>query len=346
MSFSTALQRQSHGWIFFQSTLAILLIGIIDSITGYQVSFSLFYGVPIFIVAWYCDKKLGFLTALLAGITWWWADAKAGHLYIHTWLEVWEAFVRLGFFVFVSIGSSALKAQRDITAARITLLEHTQRLEHEIIGISEREQRRIGQDLHDGLCQYLAAVGCAAASLKSDLQALKLSQEAEVADELTLLLRDAVVQTRNLARGLVPVQMVEAGLACALEDLALSVARLLGIQCSFESSGSAIVHEESVAGHLYRIAQEAINNATKHGGASQIDISLTVTGGITTLRIGDNGAGISNTATDHSGMGLNIMKYRARLSGGELRIEEPPEGGTVVACIVWPRAQELHARAA
>ena len=346
MSFSTVLQRKSHGWIFFQSTIAILVIGIFDSIMGYQVSFALFYGVPIFIVAWFCDKKLGFLTALLAGLTWWWADAKSGHLYIHTWLEVWETFMRLGYFIFVSVGSSALKAQRDITAAKIALLEHSQRLEHEIIVISEREQRRIGQDLHDGLCQYLAAVGCVAASLKSDLEALRLTQEAQAANELTMLLRDAVVQTRNLARGLVPVQMVEAGLACALEDLTLSVTKLLGIQCSFQSSGPAMVHEESVAGHLYRIAQESINNATKHGGATRVEISLTVAGGVTTLRISDNGAGISKTGTGRSGMGLNIMNYRARLSGGELRIDEPPQGGTIVSCIVWPRSQELHDRAA
>ncbi len=346
MSFSKTLERQSHGWIFFQSTIAMLVIGIFNNIAGYQVSFSLFYAVPIFIVAWFCDKKLGFLTALLAGITWWWADARSGHLYIHTWIEVWATFVQLGFFVFVSIGSSALKAQRDITAARITLLEHSQRLEHEIIGISEREQRRIGQDLHDGICQYLAAIGCSAASLKSDLQNLNLLQEARVADELVLLLREAVVQTRDLARGLVPVQMVEAGLACALEDLTLSVSKLLGIRCTFHSSGSAIVHEEDVASHLYRIAQEAINNATKHGQATDIAISLTVAGDTTTLRIKDNGAGISKTTTEQPGMGLSIMKYRARLSGGELSIEEPPEGGTVVCCVVWPRRSHLHERAA
>ncbi len=345
MSFSTALQRQTHGWIFFQSTVAMLVIGAFDNIIGYRVNFSLFYGVPIFVVAWYCDKKLGFLTALLAGLMWWWADAS-GHLYLHTWVEVWETFVQLGFFIFVSIGSSALKAQRDTTAARITLLEHSQRLEHEIIGISEREQRRIGQDLHDGLCQYLAAIGCSAASLKSDLQNLNLPQEAQVADELVLLLREAVVQTRDLARGLVPVQMVEAGLACALEDLTLSVTKLLGIGCTFESIGSAIVHEEDVASHLYRIAQEAINNATKHGKASNIAVSLTVVGQTTTLLIKDDGVGISKTATDRTGMGLSIMKYRARLSGGELNIEEPLEGGTAVSCTVWPRQQDLHERAA
>ena len=132
-------------------------------------SSSSFMAIPIFVTAWCCDKKWSILIALLAGIVWWWADFAAGHPYLHNWHEAWETFVRLGFFIFVAIGSSALKRKRAVVEARIALLEHTQRLEHEIIGISEREQRRIGQDLHDGLCQYLAGIGCAAASLKGDL---------------------------------------------------------------------------------------------------------------------------------------------------------------------------------
>ena len=92
--------------------------------------------------------------ALLSGITWWWADFASGHPYLHNWHEAWEVVMRLGFFIFVAIGSSALRARRDIAKARIALLEHSRRLEKEIVTISERERGRIGQDLHDGLCQY------------------------------------------------------------------------------------------------------------------------------------------------------------------------------------------------
>jgi signal transduction histidine kinase len=186
--------------------------------------------------------------------------------------------------------------------------------------------------LHDGICQYLAALSCSAASLKSDLEARHLAAEAKVADDLAGYLRNAVVQTRNLARGLVPVQMDEAGLNSALEELTASVTRLLGIRCVYESTGEPLIRDNSVAMHLYRIAQEAINNATKHGKATDVLVSLIENGGATTLRIADNGPGISKTATGSDGMGLGLMYYRARLVGGELRIEEPPAGGTVISC--------------
>jgi signal transduction histidine kinase len=320
-----------------------LIIGLIDYVTGYQVSLFIFYGIPIFLAAWGCDKKVATLMALIAGIIWWWADMQAGHPYLHNWHEGWETIVRLGFFLFVAIGSSALKTQRTLLEARLALLEHTQQLEHEIIGISEREQRRIGQDLHDGLCQFLAGIGCAAASLKGDLAKLRLNAEAEVADELATLLQDAVVQTRNLARGLVPLKMNEVGLTSALEELTVSVTRLTGTQCLFESTATAVTLGDSAAMHLYRIAQEAINNAIKHGKARRIVVSLGAGG---SLRIADDGVGIPKTLGVSRGMGLNIMKYRARLSGGELRIEKQQNGGTLVSCIIRPPQAELHERAA
>jgi signal transduction histidine kinase len=346
MSFLKLFHRQSCAWIFNEMIALTLVIGFIDYITGYEVSFFIFYAVPIFVTAWICDKKLSFLIALIAGIIWWWADLAAGHPYLHNWHEGWETIVRLGFFIFVAVGSSALKTQRAVVEARLALLEHTQQLEHEIIGISEREQRRIGQDLHDGLCQFLAGIGCAAASLRGDLEKLQLTAEANVADELATLLQDAVVQTRNLARGLVPLKMDEVGLAPALEELTLSVTRLTGTQCIFQSSAGTLTVDDSVAMHLYRIAQEAINNAMKHGKARRITVSLGGNDDAATLRIADDGIGISKAPGVSRGMGLNIMKYRARLSGGELRIEERTGGGTLISCSVCPQQPQLHERAA
>src|SRR5437764_14914506 len=113
--------------------------------------------------------------------------------------------------------------------------------------MSEREQERIGQDLHDGICQYLAALSCSAASLRSDLERDKLRAEAAVADELAERLRDAVVQTRNLARGLVPVHMDEAGLPAALEELTASATRSFGIRCIYESAGAPLIQDNAMA---------------------------------------------------------------------------------------------------
>jgi signal transduction histidine kinase len=346
MRFATLFQRQPPEWIFAEAATLLFPIAFYDYSTGYEVSLGILYCVPIFLVAWCCDRKAGVLMALMAGITWWWADVQAGHPYLRSWLEGWEVLVRCGFFVITAIGTSAVKQQRDASASRIALLEYSQRLEREIIGISEREQERIGQDLHDGICQYLAALSCSAASLKNDLEGHHLAAEAKVADELAGFLRDAVAQTRNLARGLVPVQMDEAGLASALEELTASATRLLGIRCVYESRGAPLIRDNAVAMHLYRIAQEAINNATKHGKAANVRVSLIDDGRETTLRIADDGRGISKTVKGCDGMGLGLMYYRARLVGGELQIDEPPAGGTVISCGVPLQQEEWRQHAA
>jgi signal transduction histidine kinase len=346
MRFVTAFQRQQRGWIFAEAVTLLIPIGLLDYSTGYEVSLRLLYCVPIFLVAWFCDKKSGVLMSLLSALTWWWADVQAGHPYVQNWLEGWEVFVCFGFFIITAIGTAAVKQQRDASASRIALLEYSQRLEREIIGISEREQERIGQDLHDGICQYLAALSCSAASLKSDLERRQLEAEARAADELAGFLRDAVVRTRSLARGLVPVHMDEAGLPSALEELTASATRLFGIRCVYESAGAPLIQDNAMATHLYRIAQEAINNATKHGKATNVLVSLTEDGRATTLRIADDGTGFSKTATEGDGMGLGLMRYRARLVGGELRIEEAPGGGTVISCGIPLQNEEWSQHAA
>lgn len=335
MKIFALIQRQSKAVLLTEAILLVLLIGTIDWCSGSEMSLSLFYGAPILGAIWFCDRKSGLLIAILCGITWWWADILAGHLYSTAWLSIWEPAARFVYFGFVAIGGTALKEQHDAVSARIALLEHSQRLEREIIEISEREQRRIGRDLHDGLCQYFAAIGCGVASLRSDLLQRDLPDEAAEAAELAELLNDGVVQARELARGLVPVHMHMggAGFAAALEELASSVARLHNIECVFESEGEAGLGGPSAATHLYRIAQEAINNATRHGRAQRIRIVLRGSGDSATLRILDNGLGMAGTSFAGEGLGLNIMSYRARLIGGNLAISQPPEGGTVITCV-------------
>ena len=345
MSVFKPFSRQHPTQIVAEMIGVLLGIGMIDYATTYQMSFFLFYGAPIFAVAWYCGRKSGVLVALIAGIIWWWADRESGHPYFYNWIEGYETAVLLGFFLFVAFAGSALRAKSDEANARIALLEHSQRLEHEIVNISEGERHRIGQDLHDGLCQYLAALACAATSLRDDLEKLRLPDEAKAAGELATLLRDAVVQTRDLARGLVPVHLDEAGLVLAIEGLARSVTRLQGINCTFESNGIVTSYEDQAAMHLYRIAQEAINNATKHGKARNIAISLDARKDLTTLRIADDGTGISKAKPKKGGMGLNIMSYRARLTGGELTIREAEGGGTVVVCSAPSEQCKIHENA-
>jgi signal transduction histidine kinase len=324
--------KQSSRAIFVESLLFAIGVGVLDYVSGYEVSMFVFYGIPILAVAWWCDRRSAFALAAVCALLWASADALTGHFYRHEWIRVWEPLARFGYFGFVAGAGSALKRQHVAVQSRIALLEHSQQLERQIIEISEREQRRLGRDLHDGLCQYFAAVGCASASLRSDLATAGMTEEAAVAAEVTELLEQGVGQIRDLARGLMPVQMYEAGLAAALEQLAASVSRLQNTTCRFQQEGQVRVEVSSVAIHLYRIAQEAIHNAIRHGRAHTVEISLQKNGSTGMLIIQDDGCGLSRAPARSDGMGLSIMEYRLHLIGGDLEIDEPKMGGTIIRC--------------
>jgi signal transduction histidine kinase len=331
MSLSKTFSQQSPRWIFVQMLAALVFIGVLDYWSGFEVRLLPFYAGPIFVVAWFCDRKLAMLTALLAGalsLTADWLDADPD---LRGYTQIWEVIRHFGSGVMVALVGFALRGKRDIAVGRIALLEHSQRLEREILRMTDAEQRRIGQDLHDGLCQYLAALSCSAASLHGDLEELNLTSEAAAAGELAILLQDAVVQTRDLARGLVPAHVAQVGLSLALESLTQSVTRLQGVNCTFEAKGGKNFNDFT-AKHLYRVAQEAISNATRHGKARNITVSLEAVNGLATLRILDDGVGFAQSKVNGSGLGLNLMRYRARLNGGELSIEQPAAGGTLILC--------------
>jgi len=334
MRFSKAFARQPPGWIFAEMVVALLIIGFVDFSTGFQIRLLPFYCGPIFIVAWFCEKRLGVFIACIAAIVSLTADWFDHDPDLRGWSQPWEISRHFASCLAVALVGSALRTKSDIAAARIALLEHSEQLEGEIVNISETEQRRIGQDLHDGLCQYLAALSCAATSLRDDLQELTLTEEANRAGDLAAQLREAVVQTRDLAHGLAPAHVSQLGLSLALGSLAQSVSRLHEVNCTFAFQGDDSNCDERIATHLFRIAQEAINNATRHGRAHNIAIKLEALDNSLTLSIHDDGIGIANSSS--TGMGLAVMRYRARLSGGDLTIEQPIGGGTIVSCTARP----------
>jgi PAS domain S-box-containing protein len=212
-------------------------------------------------------------------------------------------------------------------------MDVTQRrtLEREILEASEREQRRIGQDLHDGLGQQLAGISLKSKALETQLAASSFP-EAAMAASISALLGDAIGQARALARGLQPVELGAGGLAAALELLASRVRELFGLECVCTCDASALVYDDGAAGHLFRIAQEAASNAAKHGRATRIDIGLAGTGASVELTVRDNGTGFREPPAGHEGMGLQIMHYRERMIGASLDIWALPEGGTLLAC--------------
>ena len=213
-------------------------------------------------------------------------------------------------------------------------ISYKRQLERELLRISEQERRRIGQDLHDGLGQMLTGIGLIAQNLARSLEKKGIPEAPDVA-EIARLVKEADQQARNLARGLVPIEFHSNGLSIALERLAANATHMFGIPCTFEEVGDRVhVYDSAMATHLYRIAQEATNNAAKHSEANQIKMLLAAGQGQLRLRVQDNGKGIPNRQSDSVGMGLNIMKYRAQMIGAALDLRTSPSDGTVITCTV------------
>src|SRR5262249_14797122 len=273
-NFTKNFARQPRALIVAEMAAALLVIAAVDFVTDDTIRLGLVYAVPIFGLAWFCGRKWGIAAAVSTSLIWWYVNWSTGDPILHSSSEAWETSRHFAFFLIVAWVGCTLRKKSDIAADRVALLEHSLRLEREVVNISEAEQRRIGQDLHDGVCQYLAGLTCGASSLRDDLEKLEVRAEADTANELVKLLQDAVVQTRDLAHELVPAKVNRLGLVLALESLAQSVGRLHEVTCSFQFHGPLPNWEEQTAIHLYRIAQEAINNATRHGRAQNILIFL------------------------------------------------------------------------
>lgn len=205
------------------------------------------------------------------------------------------------------------------------------RMERQVLEISAREQMRIGQDLHDGLGQQLTGIGFKGQLLARDL-AEKGLPEATTASALVEMVSDAISQTRSLARGLYPVHLEADGLMTALQELAAQTQSLYGIPCRFFCEEPILLYDRAVTTHLYRIAQEALNNAVRHGKATAIEIELLEEGEAVSLSIRDNGVGMPSDAPPHKGLGLSIMRYRARMIEGTLEVGPAASGGTAVTC--------------
>lgn len=204
-------------------------------------------------------------------------------------------------------------------------------LEKQILEISEREQRRIGQDLHDGLCQHLAGIEMLAQVLARKIGS-KSKSSANRAAEIAKAVRDAISQTRLLARGLSPVTLESEGLMSALAELTHNTEKMFRVRCNFDCPDIVQFHDQAAATHLFRIAQESVSNALKHGRATHIIITLRADKKQIRLTIRDNGQGFPKIISRSRGMGLRIMQTRIGMVGGTLNIERQPEGGTLVAC--------------
>jgi PAS domain S-box-containing protein len=235
----------------------------------------------------------------------------------------------------VLIDANGLWEKGKLVQSRWFVRDITRRmeLEKEILAVSDRERQRIGQDLHDDLCQQLTSIEFLTRALERKLQANSRAEGAQ-AKEIGQLTRRAITHARELAHGMFPVELHASGLTGALRDLASRTKALFRIDCRFRGESSPHIHDQAAQIHLYRITQEAVRNAVRHGKAGQIVIGLKTGKSRIVLSVRDNGSGFPLKPPKSQGLGLRIMDHRASVLGGAVLVRKSPKGGTTVVCSI------------
>jgi signal transduction histidine kinase len=346
------LERCSRGWLVGIGLLLLALIGLVDYLTGFELMFSVFYLLEVGLATWFVGKGFGLAMSILSVAAWIGGDVAAGARYSTPLIPIWNALILFVLYLIVVMLLANLRSlhrglevrveQR--TQALTREMAQRQRLEEEILQISEREQRRIAHDLHDSLCQHLTATALAGQVLDERLTARHLP-EARDAAKVVELVEEGITLARNVARGLYPVEMDAEGLMSAFQELANSITKGTKVRCVFECEQPVLVKNDAVATHLYRIAQESVHNAIRHGKPKRIGVNLSERDGVVSLRVEDDGIGLPETGTEGPGLGIRIMEHRAAMIGGSFSIEPAPTGGTIVTCTVMRGPQPAAPRA-
>ena len=343
-------KRRSRAFIIGVALLIVLIVGLADYRTGFERVFSVFYLIAVALAAWFVGKGSGVLISILSVVVWLAGDWAAGVHYDAPSVVIWNGVIALAFYLVVVWLLSSLRSLhreleervRQRTAALTQEIAERERLEIEIMEVSEREQWRIGRDLHDSICQHLTGTALAGQVLGEKLAAKSLPESADAA-KIVALVEDGITMARKLARGIAPVEMEAEGLQAALHELAANLTKLSKITCVFGCDAQISINDSATATHLYRIAQEAVGNAMRHGQPRRIDISLAERGGRLTLTVEDDGIGLPELRQKSPGLGTRIMAHRAALIGGTFSIEPNPTGGTSVECTLPSPAKKLPA---
>jgi PAS domain S-box-containing protein len=431
------------------AAFSLAAVGVVDWMTGPELAFSVFYLIPVALLAWTESRWQGFAAALVAGGTWLLVEISTNHL-SHPAIPYWNGTVRTAVFAVVAFTvslaaertrelralnaslaqkvedrSAALRRQTGLLesildsigegvvvgdaagrpikfnpAARAILgmraedtvpadqpavflrallgepmddaeihwvrqdspqdqwlvltarpisqggermggsvlvfrdVTERRHLERQVAETSEREQRRLGADLHDGVCQQLVGIAFAARILADKLSADR-PDESRNAAEIADMLNAALAQTRTVARGLYLVELEDGGLVPALEELASQTRFRHRVDCAFDARVSRPVDDPAVSRELYRITQEAVANALKHGLPTRIRIGLEADHRSIRLRVSNDGQPVRpDAARDARGMGLHMMRHRARLIGGSFVFDGSAPDGAEVRCDV------------
>jgi signal transduction histidine kinase len=321
----------------------VAVVGFLDYLTGYETFFFIFYLFAVFLAVWFVSSFFGGLISALSVVAWISSDIAAGIHYSSYFVPVWNAIIMFVFYLVVVVLLARLRTMykeleervRQRTAMLTKEIQERTRLQKELLEAAEWVQCRIGHDLHDGLGQHLTGTALVGHVLGQKLADQSLPEAAE-ADRLVGLVEEAIEITRSLARSLRPIEMQADRLVDNFQELAASASDRFKVSCQFEYHLAAAlpdVKDVNVATHLYRIAQEAITNAVRHGKARHINIRLDSTDKGIVLTITDDGTGLPENARDGDGLGLRIMAYRASMIGATFNIERLSSlYGTRVTC--------------
>jgi signal transduction histidine kinase len=303
------------------------------------VPLTVFYAIPISILAWYAGSMPALLLSVITMLVSIGVNYFSGVL--PNIMSVLVGLIRFFFYVFLSMAIPAFRSlqlrlnslanERELALAREVAAHR--KLEQEMLDSAERKQRGIGRDLHDGLSQHLIATAMVSYAHAQKLAADR-SQEAEKAYRIVELVEQAIALARAISEALLPIEMSGNDLMTALEKFASTTSELCGIQCRFECIVPVIVDAPSTAEHLFRITQEAVSNAIRHGHATKIDISLQELDATLQLCVSDNGAGLPDPLPERKGMGLQIMAARSQFIGGQFSLRPKSSGGTNLICLV------------
>jgi signal transduction histidine kinase len=335
------LENRSKPALLVTAILLLLLIGLFDYATGPEIGFSLFYLLPVSFAAWVGGRRGGIAIAIGAAITWLAADFLSGADSSHPAIPFWNMLFRLGIFaIVVELLARLRSAHGDLAKAvdeRTALLsaeiaEHTQAIS-DTRAQADRHLERIAYDLHDGVCQFLTGIAFKVKVLQENIAGASPAH-AEETQRIVELINDAVGQVRNVVHGLAPPEIEFNELLAALRTLALETQELFQVRGSVNANRTTLPVNTPLGMHLFRIAQEAINNAIKHGGARQIDIDVFMEDAHLTLIVSDDGCGFAAGPGLGNGLGLRTMRHRAAMLGGNLHIDSQPGRGTEVRCVI------------
>ncbi|HEX3729618.1 MAG TPA: sensor histidine kinase [Opitutaceae bacterium] len=325
------------------AALALVLVAVIgaaDYLTGFQISLLPFYFIPVCLATAAGGWRLGAATSVASVGTWMLGDFAAGARFASPLVPVWNGIIALGVCgVVVWLLSSLIEAHRDVeqrvrerTAALRQEIAERERLERAVLEIGERERCTIGRDLHDGLGQHLTGTALLAQALGTGLSARHAAEAGEMRKVISLI-EEGIDQTRSLAKGLLLAEIESEGLVDSLAEFAAVASQSFQVECRLRCPEPISLRSNGAATHLFRIAQEAVRNAVRHGRARQVEIALLRQGLGLSLTIRDDGCGLPRPLPPSSrGLGLRIMAHRAALIGATVSVVSQAGGGTVVGC--------------